>query len=142
MSDDDGVMVDEYLDCAGKTRRFRIEPFAEGLFLSAVELRDDPDGGGFRIVLPIADGELPPYGEIRRRIRERISRRDLVWNKQKRRWQVLRDTICLQVDDEDDEGTPMVLVDDTRMSWTELGKILKPYNGFGLRLQIVDAGDE
>ena len=66
----DEQMLDEYLDCAGKRRRFRLTLSGEGRFLEAVELRDG-ETRGLRFV-PVWFGEMPPWGEMRQRIRERL----------------------------------------------------------------------
>ena len=42
----DEEVLDDYLDCAGKVRRFRLTLYAEGRFLEARELCDgEPTGG-------------------------------------------------------------------------------------------------
>ena len=38
--DDDGSMIDEYLDAAGTVRTFRLAVYGGGQFLEAVERRD------------------------------------------------------------------------------------------------------
>lgn len=36
--DDDDTMLEDYLDCAGKRRRFRLQGYALGMFLDATEM--------------------------------------------------------------------------------------------------------
>jgi len=73
----DKEMIDDYVDCAGKPRRFRLTLYAEGRFLDAIELRDG-EPQGLRFVLPVKFGEMPPWGEMRMRIRERLATRHIV----------------------------------------------------------------
>src|SRR5207245_803362 len=49
--DDDGSMIDEYLDAAGTVRTFRLAVYRDGQFLEAVERRDGARAG-LRFVLP------------------------------------------------------------------------------------------
>jgi hypothetical protein len=72
---------------------------------------------------------LPPYGEIRDRIRERLSQRDLVRDPQSGKLENLHNLIRAQLDEYDDDGTPMLLIDDMRISWRDLGRLLERYNG-------------
>ena len=134
-------MVDEYLDCTGRKRRFKLEVYAEGLFLEAVELRDG-EPVGLRFIMPMKPDGLPPYGEIRDRIRKRLSQRDVVRDPQSGRLEDLHGVIRAQFDEYDDDHMPMLLVDDMRISWRDLGRLLERYNGWGLRIQICECGEE
>ncbi len=134
-------MVDEYLDCTGRKRRFKLERYAEGLFLEAVELRDG-EPVGLRFIMGMKPDGLPPYGEIRDRIRERLSQRDIVRDSQSGKLENLHNLIRAQLDEYDDDRTPMLLVDDMRISWRDLGRLLERYNGWGLRIQICESGEE
>ena len=53
--DDDGSMIDEYLDAAGTVRTFRLRVYRDGQFLEAVE-RHDGAWAGLRFVLPAPTG--------------------------------------------------------------------------------------
>jgi len=135
-------IVDEYLDASGKKRVFRLAVYAAGTFLEAVELRDG-EPTGLRFILPVKPDELPPWGSMRDKIRERLSQRDLVRD-EKGKLQDLRRVIRAQLSDEDrtDSGTPVLLIDDMKVTWEELGEYLMTYSGWGLRLEIRDCGDE
>ncbi len=134
-------MVDEYPDCTGRKRRFRLELYAEGLFLEAVELRDD-DAPGLRFIMSVKPDELPPYGQMRDHIRERLSQRDLVRDPRTGKLENIRRVIRAQVHSFDDETGLMLTVDDMQITWRELGQVLAPYSGWGLRIQICDCGEE
>jgi hypothetical protein len=134
-------IVDDYLDCTGRMRHFKLEPYAEGLFLEAVELRDG-EPVGLRFIMGVNTDGQPPYGQIRDRIRERLSQRDLVHDPQSGKLESIHNLIRVQLDELDDDGTPMLLVDDMRISWRALGRLLERYNGYGLRIQICECGEE
>ncbi len=131
--------AEPFLDCTGAVRRFRVGTYAEGRFLEARELRDD--GAGLRFVLPVPlDGE-PPYGELRRRVRERLSQRDLAVDPACG-LTLLRDLVRGQLHDAAGGGPPVVAIDDRLLTWEELGALLAPYAGFGLRIELVEVGTE
>jgi hypothetical protein len=140
----DESMIDEHLDCTGRMRRFRIETYAAGNFLHAVELR--PDGApGLRFVLPVPADGTPPYGDIRDRIRERLSRRDLVQDADGN-LRILHKRIRGQLTEgsgeQQENGLPAMVVDDLVVSWEDIGRLLAPYIGWGIRIAITDCGEE
>ena len=138
----DGPSVETYLDCAGRKRIFRLELFAERSFLEAVELRNG-EPVGLRFILPVEDGAIPPWGQMRDRIRERLSQRDLVRDADGG-LHCLNRLIRGQISDRDHEetGTPVLLIDDMEITWDELGQLLMVYSGWGLRLEIRNCGEE
>jgi hypothetical protein len=77
---------------------------------------------------------------MRELIRERLSRRDLV--KTKNGLEMLTRTIRGQIGEAASGETPSVLIDDLEVTWDELGQLLRSYAGFGLRLEIREAGEE
>ena len=78
---------------------------------------------------------------MRRRIRERLAERDIVRD-EAGRLQLLRDLVRGQLTESEDGEAPAVLVDDLVLSWDELGALLLPLVGFGLRIEIHDPGEE
>jgi hypothetical protein len=134
-------MIDMYFDCAGRKRRFRLELVAEGLFLEAFEMRDD-EREGLRFIMAVRDGELPPYGQMRDLIRERLSQRDLIRNPETRRLENTRRTVRAQIHSGPEGTDPTLIVDDLQLTWRELGQVLARYGGFGLRLEICECGEE
>lgn len=142
---DDGVLesrIDEYLDCTGKKRTFRLSVYAFGNFLEAVELRAG-EATGWRFVLPIKVGEAQPWGEMRDRIREHLSRRDVVRDAAGR-LQLLHRRIRAQISETDQETEPKLSlrVDDLELSWEELGDLLRSHVGWNLRIEIRDVSEE
>ena len=136
----DQPIIDEYLDCTGQTRRFRLELDPPG-FLEAFEIREN-DEPGLRFIMSIKPDVLPPWGDMRDHIRDRLSQRDLVRDKTGK-LDNIRNVIRAQIHDLDsDRSAPMLVVDDMRITWDELGQVLMPYSGWGLRIQICDCGDE
>ena len=141
MASNDEPMIDTYLDCTGRTRRFRLELVAEGLFLEAVEDRED-EVHGLRFIMAVKPDEMPPYGAMRDHIRERLSQRDLVRDPKTRKLQNTRRTIRAQLHSSVEDADPTLTIDDMQITWRELGQVLAPYGGSGLRIQICDCGDE
>jgi hypothetical protein len=43
--------------------------------------------------------------------------------------------------DEQEDGVPLLVVDDKLFTWEEIGKILISYEGFQLKLEVLDATD-
>lgn len=139
--DPDAPSTEDYLDCAGRLRTFRLQAIAGGLFLEAVELRSGEAAGLRFIKATPADG-MPPWGELRALIRERLARRDIVQTPE--RLELLGDTVRGQLSEALDapEAPPTVLVDDLELRWEELGQLLRPFIGFGLRLEVCEPGEE
>ncbi|MGH7820716.1 MAG: hypothetical protein ACREQ9_13175, partial [Candidatus Binatia bacterium] len=109
--------IDEYLDCTGKKRFFRLSLYARRNFLDAIELRDG-EPIGWRFVLPVERGGEPPWGEMRDRIREHLSRRDIVRDTEGR-LQLLHRLIRAQISETDEATEPKLslLVDDLELPW-------------------------
>lgn len=137
----DETSEEDFLDCAGKKRTFRLSPYANDLWLQAVEVRK---GGelGVRFSLPARDGVLP-WGEMRQHIRARLAQRDVVRTREGK-LEMLNQLVRGQIasaDAQTGEG-PSVLVDDLELSWEELGQLLNSYEGWHFRLEIQDAGED
>jgi len=137
--DDDGSMIDEYLDAAGTVRTFRLRVYRDGQFLEAVE-RHDGAWAGLRFVLPAKDGE-PPWGEMREGIRAWLARRDVARHPRSGRLELLTRSLRGQIDSIADDGGPVVLVDDLELGWDELGRLLESYEGWHLRIEIHDPSE-
>jgi hypothetical protein len=134
----DEMRVEEYLDAAGKSRRFRLQIYAGGRFLEAREIRDDAPSG-LRFVLAVPAGEPPPWGELRRRMRASLAKRYVVRDLAGT-LVMLHDRIRGQLDEDDDR--PALLVDDLRLTWDELGDVLLPMVGFNICIEITDPTGE
>lgn len=139
MGDDSGDDVEEYVDCAGDTRTFRLRVYAEGRFLDAVEVRNG-ELNGLRFVMPVGLDGTPPWGEMRSRIRDRLARKHIVRDRAGK-LHILGDVVRAQIHN-DGEALPTVVVDDIVITWEELGELVLPYSGFGMRLTICAPGDE
>ena len=133
-------MIDEYVDAAGNLRTFRLGVYAGGQFLEAVERRDSA-WIGLRFVLPVPAGEAPPWGELRARIRRWLARRDLARHPRTGRLELLTHSLRGQIDSGDEEGEPTVLVDDVRIGWDELGRLLASYEGWHVQIDIRDPSE-
>lgn len=104
--------------------------------MEAVELRE---GGapGLRFLVPFGDDEVAPWGEIRKKVRGFLSQRDVVRGPDGG-LTILNERVRGQLTsgEADDDGCPHVLVDDLVLSWAELGRLLMPYEGFAVRIEI------
>lgn len=140
-------MVDEYLDCCGKKRRFKVQTRLTpgGEFLYGEEERDD-DNPGLRFVMRVPADDLPPLGELRDKIRERLSSRDVARNPDTGRIQMLTRHVRAQITTPSDgynsgAGPGLVLNDDV-ITWEELGQELQTFEGWGVRIEIRETGNE
>lgn len=138
----DETLEEDFLDCTGKKRRFRIQSYAAGMFLDATELLDG-EAVGMRFVMRAdADGVLP-WGRMREKIRARMVERDVAVDPDSGRLEILRGLVRARIDtvpelhDEDEQG-PVLIVDDRRITWRELGKMLVGLEGWNLRIEILD----
>lgn len=95
MTDDDhddgnDDQVDEdYLDCAGKKRRFRLQSYACGMFMDATELLDG-EPIGMRIVMKMDQHGHLPWGQMREKIRARLAERDVAVDPDNGKLKILR----------------------------------------------------
>lgn len=138
------TMEDTYLDCRGERRHFRLEErlVPTGALLRAEEIRDgEPTGWSFELVHN--PEEVPPYAELRDRIRQRLATRDLVRDPDTGALEPLTQLVRAQIGVSNSEtGKLFLLVDGEEIEWTELGQMLMSYEGFGLRLEITEQGEE
>jgi hypothetical protein len=131
-----------FLDARGQKRRFLVQVHGGGTltFLSAWEQR--PDGEpGMRLLERFDEGcEVPPYARLRDRVRERLATRDLARDPDSGALQLLTGSIRAQLTTDPDapDDLPAVLIDDELLSWDDLGRLLSTYEGFGLRIRVMD----
>jgi hypothetical protein len=135
---EDELMVDEYVDCTGRLRRFRLAVYAGGRFLRAVELRDR-DEPGLHVSLPTGADGVPPWGRMRELLRARLARRDLASDPRSGRLEILTNVVHAQVGfATEEDGGPPLFIDDLELSWVDLGRLLASYEGWHLRIEIKD----
>ena len=134
--------IEEYVDCAGKLRKIRVREVIRpvGPVLEACEVIDG-EPIGMMLTEQFEEGEVPPFYELRRRIRERLAARDLVRHPKTGQLELLTAKIRGQFDMPRDEG-PVIWVDGKRYGWDEIGALLESYEGWGIRIEICDAGRE
>jgi hypothetical protein len=144
MSDkDDKVMVDEYLDAAGRKRTFTVGVLTPpGDWIEAVEQRAGGEPG-LRFAIPVRADEpaCVPWGAIRDKVRARLCQRDLVRDEHGELHDLNR-LIRAQITSGPGEELPVLLVDDLTVGWLELGRMLAMYEGYGLRIEIRECGEE
>jgi hypothetical protein len=130
----------------GGKRHFRLQEYHRSV-LSCIDATELIDGEpiGTRLVEHFNDElQMPPYYEIRPRIAARLATRDLVRDPETGRLMDLNMRIRAQVHrggESHGEG-PALLIDGDVVTWAELGTLLNTYEGWGLRIEIKDAGEE
>ncbi len=133
---------EEFRDAEGNPRRFRLRQHHPA-FLEAAEVLA---GGAVGQRFSVSAEAAAPLGELRARIAKRLSERHVVRDADGHlhlAGDVLRGQItCAPGSPLDEEGLPILLVDDVELSWLEVGRLLMTYEGFGCRLEIREAGDE
>ena len=140
------VTEEHHLDSQGRRRLFRIEESFQptGAWLEAVEVRDGaPTGWSFRMSFD-PEVERPPYRELREKVQARLATRDLVRDPDAGRHEVMDLIVRARVLRPGGEGSagPDLIVDGEPVTWEELGRAIEPYEGWGLRIEIVDGGEE
>lgn len=137
---------DEYhLDHQGRKRLFRLRNYERGpfSFFEALEVRNgDPTGWRFAVHYDPESG-IVPWAEIREKIRQRLATRDIVRDPDSGGLRVLANLIRAQVGcAKDARKGPPLIVDGETVTWREFGQLLSSYEGWGLRIQITNGGDE
>ena len=140
------VMEEYHLDCRGKKRLFRLDEYGHGpaSFLSAWEVRRGKVPG-LRFVMRYDEStEVPPYGEIREKIADRLAVRHVIRDPETQGWTPLNLVIRAQIGESDEYHAlgPDLVIDDEDITWEELGNMLRSYAGWGVRIQITGAGEE
>lgn len=136
----DENLTDEYYDCTGKKRIFKLTFYNGGDFLRAIECRNNGEPA-LRFILSVKSDEALALAEMRKNIRRHLSQKDVVRD-QKGRLHILHDCIRAQITTHKDESTPSLLLDDMEISWEEFGQLLTSYSGWGLRIKICESGEE
>jgi hypothetical protein len=134
---DDDTMVDEYLDCTGRKRRFLLQAYAGGMFLSATELLNG-DPTGMHFVMKMDEHGHVPWGEMRDKLRQRLAERDVAVDPDTKRLQILNRRVRARIVGFDDDG-PLLVVDDRRVTWSELARLLESFEGWDLDVRIFGA---
>ncbi len=131
-------MIDDFLDCTGRIRRFRLSVYAYGQFLEAAEEREDGKPG-LRFSVPTGADGVPPWGRMREALRTRLAQRDLAQDPRSGRLEILARVLRAQIGfaGHEEDGPPL-LVDDLELSWADLGRLLSSYEGWHLRIEIRD----
>jgi len=83
-------------------------------------------------------------GEMRETIRARMAERDVAVDPATGRLEILRGLVRAHIDSvpeshEEDEDGPVLIVDDLKITWRELGEMLVGLDGWSLRLEILDS---
>lgn len=136
------VLEEYHLDCQGHKRLFRLEILGSGpeAFVCATEIRAGTPSG-IKLRRPFHEGVAPvPWADLRAAIDERLATRDLVRDPDGSGLQVLCGRLRLQLtaDPADPDGPPAILVDDERLTWEALGRLLSAYEGWGLDVRITE----
>lgn len=139
---DNETAIEEYLDCTGKKRRFRLQSYARGMFLDATEVLDG-EPIGMRMVMKMDEHGHLPWGAMREKIRSRLAERDVAVDPNTGKSTILRGLVRAHLHTmpeahEDDDDGPVLIVDDRRITWRELGRMLDRQEGWNLRIAVLD----
>jgi hypothetical protein len=140
------VTLENHLDGQGRKRLFRLTESHGplGSELVAEEIRDDePTGWSFKMRFD-PELDVPPYRDLRVRIGERLAVRDIVRDPDTGVPEILDRLVHARIvapQDPDAPG-PDVIVDGDRLTWAEFGKALLPYEGWGVRAELFEGGEE
>jgi hypothetical protein len=130
----DFPMIDEFVDFAGRTRKFTVQrdelPWGYGV--SAVEDVEGNDGYEFRAFSPVDPFHALAF--LRKKIAKLLSVRHLV--EQEGRLSLTHDRMRGRV------AFGGVVVDGTFLTFEQLAELIQTYEGFQFDLKVVDASDE
>jgi hypothetical protein len=126
--------MEEFVDFAGRTRKFNLEqfPVPSGYGVCAAEEAEGDDGYVFR-----AFSTVDPFhalGDLRRRIRKLLSVRHLL--ERDGELSLTHDRLRGRV------AYGGVVVDGIFLTFDQLAKLMQTYEGFQFDLKIVDSSDE
>lgn len=132
-------------DCAGETHQFhfRTRLFGSGVALDAFELREgNPAGYRFQIVGDPEDDLFALLGRLIQKIRRTLSIKHL--EDDGNRLQIADQTVRGRIDwdDSQDGRVPLIVVDGREISWEEFGRMLMTFEGWQIKLEILDPSDE
>lgn len=120
---------EEFLDCAGERREFRIAPHdtvSEGFLLEAAEIRDDNEPGYSFSVFSEAYAIYGALGRLRRKIRCGLSRRYMIEG------EMLTDEL------RGDINYGGLVVDGRFIDFNKLADQIQTYEGFSLEIRILE----
>lgn len=140
------VLLEQHLDAQGHKRLFRLVEShgPTGSTLVAEEVRDgDPTGWSFTLRFD-PEVDAAPYGDLRFRLSERLAVRDMVRDPDTGVPAILDRLVRARIVAplRPDAAGPDVLVDGDRLTWEELGRAVAPYEGWGLRAELTEGGEE
>jgi hypothetical protein len=132
-------------DCAGEGHEFHFRMRLLGSMnaLDAFELKDGAPGGyQFQILGDPDDEPLSLLGRLMERMRRSLSVKYLVDSEYGT--QVADRTVCARIDwDGSGDGRiPLLVIDGREVSWEDFGHMLMTFEGWQLRLDIVDQSEE
>jgi hypothetical protein len=129
--------------------RFRVWRAPTGIEVELEEL-GVPVGEGYRfVVLGAHDADVAELiAAVRSRANDEMSRRFLQPNPHRAGYVVAEDTDRVEgrliwSDEGSEVGTPYnVIIDGKTLTWEELGRALEPYEGWRVRIELVDSIDD
>ena len=140
------VILEQHLDAQGRKRLFRMTEshLPMGSKIEIEEIRDgEPTGWSFSAQFD-PEVDVPPYGELRDRLAGRLAVRDIVRDPDTGLHAILDRLVRARIVAplQADAVGPDVLVDGDRLTWEELGRAMTPYEGWGLRAELTEPGEE
>ena len=126
--------TEEFVDFAGRTRKFTVEqfPVPSGYGVSASEDVEGDDGYVFRAISSV--DPFQALGDLRKRIPKLLSVRHLV--KRDGRLSMTHDRLRGRI------SSGGVVVDGIFLTFDQLADLVQTYEGFQFDLKIVDSSDD
>lgn len=131
-------------DVRGESHSFgihsRLAPGA-GHVMEAIEEGTDGYGYQFKVMGPEESDAMALFQELFSRMRERLGRRYLESSDSGLRF-VERDRLEGRITMDSDRHEPVLVVDGRPRSWAEIGHLLLSFEGWNVRIEILDSIEE
>lgn len=136
----------EMIDAAGDRHlfQFRTQLLGDILSIEALEIQEEEvKGYQFQILGRPEDDQLVLLGGLIQKMRRSLSVRHLV-DDERYGLSVVGNTVRgrFEWDDDSDDELPLLVIDGREIAWYELGEILKIFEGYQFKLEIIDPSED
>jgi hypothetical protein len=124
------------------TFQFRPHIFGDQLSLEALEVGPE-EGYEFSVIADAEQDLFVTFQTLFERIRRELGRRHI--EPEGSGYRIIEDNVVRgQISEDPDsfERMPLLIIDGKSITWEELGRMVAPYAGFRLKLEIFDRSDE
>lgn len=128
---------------------FTVRHLGDRIEIDSFEIKEGHKGGyEFSLIGNIEDDIFKLFGNLFERMRRALGRKHVEWNNTTNYWQIFEEDVIrarISSDLENDENyghPPLIVIDGKEITWQDLGRMLKAYEGFNFKLQIFDRSDD